>query len=247
MPRFGLLLRRADASRPGRARHEAARVVFPSGFQAGAEVCRSIAKVFGEVVERQREQPEDLQELLDRISEPAENSSRISLGAVLDSVGRRSFGPILLLAGLVVAIPIVGDIPGVPTLMGLLVVITGLQLLFNRHHIWLPHWLLKRSVKQETLCKSVGMSRPVSRFMDRWTRPRLTRLTGRTGAYGIAVACITIAAATPAMELVPFSANGAGLALMAFGLALISRDGLLASIAFAVWALTIGAVAFVLF
>lgn len=49
------------------------------------------------------------------------------------------------------------------------------------------------------------------------------------------------------MELVPFSANGAGLALMAFGLALISRDGLLASIAFAVWALTIGAVAFALF
>jgi Exopolysaccharide synthesis, ExoD. len=34
------------------------------------------------------------------------------------------------------------------------------------------------------------------------------------------------------MELVPMSANVAGIALLAFGLALIARDGLLALIAF---------------
>lgn len=207
-----------------------------------AERCGAM---IGEVVER--EQPESLQQLLDWIAEPAANSDRISLGAVLDSVGRRSFGPILLLAGLVIAVPVIGDIPGVPTVMGVLVVIAGLQLVFNRQHIWLPDWLLNRSIKHEVLCKSVDRARPVARFMDRWTRPRLARLTGRGGAFGIAVACITIAAATPAMEFVPFSANGAGLALVAFGLALISRDGLLASIAFAVWAITIGLVAFALF
>ncbi|MEC7815327.1 MAG: exopolysaccharide biosynthesis protein, partial [Pseudomonadota bacterium] len=35
------------------------------------------------------------------------------------------------------------------------------------------------------------------------------------------------------MEFIPFSANGAGLALMAFGLAIVARDGLLALLALA--------------
>jgi hypothetical protein len=46
------------------------------------------------------------------------------------------------------------------------------------------------------------------------------------------------------MEVVPFSANGAGIVLSAFGLALISRDGLLALTGLLVAA---GTVAIVLF
>jgi hypothetical protein len=46
----------------------------------------------------------------------------------------------------------------------------------------------------------------------------------------------------PAMELVPFSANGAGAALTAFGLSLIAHDGLLALLAFVFTAMTFGLV-----
>jgi hypothetical protein len=45
------------------------------------------------------------------------------------------------------------------------------------------------------------------------------------------------------MELVPFSANLAGIVLTAFGLALIASDGLLALIAIVLTAGTIGVVA----
>lgn len=38
-------------------------------------------------------------------------------GGDRNAVGRRSFGPTLLLAGLVTLAPIVGDIPGVPVLI----------------------------------------------------------------------------------------------------------------------------------
>ena len=48
----------------------------------------------------------------------------------------------------------------------------------------------------------------------------------------MAVICMAVAAAMPLMEVIPFSANGAGLALMAFGLAIVARDGLLALMAF---------------
>jgi hypothetical protein len=74
-------------------------------------------------------------------------------------------------------------------------------------------------------------------------RPRLTRLTEGGSVYLIASVCVVVAAVTPAMELVPFSANLAGIVLTAFGLALIASDGLLALIAIVLTAGTIGVVA----
>ncbi len=62
------------------------------------------------------------------------------------------------------------------------------------------------------------------------------------GVYVIALTCVVIAAATPPMEFVPFTANGAGIALTAFGLALIAKDGLVALVAFVFTAATLAAV-----
>jgi hypothetical protein len=173
----------------------------------------------------------NLEQLLDRIGEAANDKEQVSLDTLLQAVGRRSFGPILLLAGLVMFAPLIGDIPGVPSIMGVLVVLTVGQLLFRREHIWLPHWLLKRAVAQDTLRKALEWLRPPARFFDRLVRPRLMPLVQHTGMYVIASVCALISAATPAMEMVPFSANGAGAALIAFGLALIAQDGLLALLA----------------
>lgn len=179
-------------------------------------------------------EPETLGDLLDRIAEAAPDEQQVSLDAVVDSVGRRSFGPLLLLAGLVTLAPVVGDIPGVPTIMAILVLLTSAQLLFRREHFWLPRWMLDRSVERSKLDRAVGWLRRPVRFVDRWLRPRLQRLVQGIGLRVVALVCVAIAAAMPVMEVVPFSANGAGLALTAFGLALVTRDGLLALLAFLV-------------
>lgn len=80
--------------------------------------------------------------------------------------------------------------------------------------------------------------RPVAEFMDRWSRPRLKVLTRETGTYMIALVCTVILLTMPAMELIPFSANAAGLALTAFGLSLIARDGLMALVALIISVIT---------
>ena len=190
------------------------------------------------------QQHTNLQQLLDRIDKAAHDEKHVSLGVILQAVGRRSFGPVVLVAGLVMFVPLIGDIPGVPSIMGVLVVLTAAQLLFRREHFWLPHWLLKHSVAQETLRKVLGWLRPPARFVDRLIRPRLTMFVQGAGLSVIAIACVVIAAATPAMELVPFSANGAGAALTAFGLSLVAHDGLLALLAFAFTAATCGLVVY---
>jgi hypothetical protein len=181
-----------------------------------------------------------LEQLLDCIRDAAEGKGYVSLDEILDEVGRRSFGPLLLLAGLITLAPIIGDIPGVPTTMGLLVLLIAGQVLFRQDHFWLPRWLLNRSISKDKLLKVLDWLRRPARFIDRLLRPRLTLFTRDAGIVMIALVCVVIAFAMPLMEVVPFSANAAGLVLTAFGLALIACDGALALLAFAVTAVTLG-------
>lgn len=181
-----------------------------------------------------------LEQLFERIKEAAKQGEPVSLEAVMKTIGRRSFGTLILLAGLITLAPLVGDIPGMPTIMGVLVVLSAGQLLLRRKQFWMPSWLLNRSVSQDKLIASLKRLRPPARFIDRLLQPRLTVLIRGSGRYLIAIACIGIAAAMPVMEMVPFSANIAGAALTAFGLSLIAQDGLLALIAFLFTFITFG-------
>ena len=183
----------------------------------------------------------NLQEMLDRINQSADDEGRVSLGQIVESVGDRSFGPLLLMVGVIAASPISG-MPGVPTTMGIFILLIAAQLFFRREHFWLPQWVLRRSLAKEKVHTAVRWLRPVARFIDRWLRPRMSALIQGGSTYLISFVCAAIAIVMPMMELVPFSAHGAGLALTAFGLALISRDGLLALIAFAVTAVSFGVV-----
>lgn len=181
-----------------------------------------------------------VEEIVDRIDEAADARERLSLGDIVDCLGRRSFVPLLLIAGLVMLAPVIGDIPGVPVLMGLLVILVAGQLLLRRDQIWLPNWLRNRATTSHKVQKTVGWLRRPAQFMDRWTKRRYPWLVDHAGFYVIAAVCIAIAAATPVMEVVPFSANFAGAAITAFALALLAHDGLLALAAIACSLLTVG-------
>lgn len=175
--------------------------------------------------------PTSIEEVLNSIEKTADDRERVSLGMILETLGGRSFGPVLLVAGLIILAPLIGDIPGVPTIMAIVVMLTAFQLLTRRECFWMPQWMLKRSVEKDKLCKGLRWLRPVARFLDRFTKPRLMPITRDAGNNLIAIICILIAAVIPLMEMVPFSANIAGLSLTIFGLSLTARDGLLALIA----------------
>jgi hypothetical protein len=181
-----------------------------------------------------------LEEMLDRIDKTTDQEEIVSLGLIVEAVGGRSFGPLLLVAGLIMTSPLSG-LPGMPTCTGLLVLLIATQLLFGKEYFWLPRWMLQRAVERSRIRKALRLLRPPARCIGRWLRPRLPSLIqGRS----IALVCIVIAICMPVMELVPFSAHGAGIALSAFALALIVHDGLLALIAFLATAVTFGLVAY---
>lgn len=182
--------------------------------------------------------PTSIEQLLDQIRDYAQGMTKVSAGEILEAVGERSFGPVVLVAGLIALAPLIGDIPGVPTILGLVVVLTLGQLLFRRRCIWLPSWISRRYVPQDKLLKALDWLQKPARFLDRWTGQRLVFLVEGPGLYVMAILCMAVAMAMPAMEVVPFSANGGGAALMAFGLAIVARDGLLAILATSVTLLT---------
>lgn len=174
----------------------------------------------------------NLTELINTMERMEREKAKVSVDDVVHAVGRRSFGPLLLLAGLITLAPIIGDIPGMPTLMAALVLLTSVQLLLGRETFWLPKWLLSRSLSRTKFDKAIHYMKKPARWVDSLLGVRLAWMTGYIGIRVTAVMCLFIALAMPPMEFIPFSANGAGLALTLFGLGLVARDGIMLSLGF---------------
>lgn len=176
-------------------------------------------------------QASTLEGLIDELAAAAEEASgEVSVADVMDKVGQRSFGPLLLVPALVALTPL-GGIPGLPTLLAAFVVIVAGQLLAGRHGFWLPQVLMRRSVKPDKLKTSVSYARPVARVVDKVLGARLAWLTRAPFIHVAAAVCILVAFTVPPMEVVPFAGTVSWVAIAAFGLALIAHDGLVMLIA----------------
>lgn len=187
-------------------------------------------------------EPRNLVELMQAIESIDTPSGRIRFDEVLDAIGRRAFGPLLLLAGFITMLPIVGDIPGVPTLMALFTLLVCGQLLLGRRTFWLPVWLRNRSLPSDKLHRAFKWMYRPAKWIDRLLHQRITVLTGRVGIRFTAAACLLIALSMPPMEFIPFTANLAGAALTLFGLSIMARDGVLTIIGFVITGLSLGVV-----
>jgi hypothetical protein len=177
-----------------------------------------------------------LEEVVQRIDAIDHGEDPVSIRTLLQQLGRRSFGAILLFAGLIVLMPLIGDVPGVPTIAAALVAVTAIQMMLGRDWFWLPDALLKRSISRGKLDRGVGFAYGPARFTDRFLRQRLELFTSRLASRIVAGVALAIALVMPLLELIPFSANLAGVALAAFGISLIARDGLFALVSLIVTA-----------
>lgn len=179
------------------------------------------------------ETPKDLEGLLNELNEVARKAGdKVSVREVYCAVGERSFGPLLLVAGLLGMTP-VSAIPGAPTALALVTLLIAAQLLFGRRTLWLPKRLLDLSTPAGRLMTTVKVARKPARVIDRVVKPRLGFLTGRVADRIVAAACVLVALAVPPLELLPFVAFVPATAIAAFGLGLVARDGLLILVAFA--------------
>ena len=165
-------------------------------------------------------------DILDMLRRTADRHDRVTIADVLDAIGDRSYGPALLIPALIEITP-VGSIPGLPSFLALLVAVVAGQLLLGKEHLWLPQFIQHRAVSADKLHKAADRLNPFAARLDRWFHGRMTRFIQppwpRVAAGTVIALCLTV----PPLELVPFGSTAPMLAIAAFGLALLARDGLL--------------------
>lgn len=171
------------------------------------------------------DQDKPLEHVIDSIVELGKKQEKVSVADIQDEVGQRSFGPFLSVPAIFELSPL-GGIPGVPTLLGLIVIITAVQMLFGRRHFWLPGFISNRSVKGERIAPAMQKIRPVVRFVDKGLRPRLQRITKKPWNRAVAGLCVLCAMTVPPLEVVPFASSGPFGAIALIGLGLMGRDGI---------------------
>lgn len=176
--------------------------------------------------------PRSLQDVfvvLDRSA--ADGKGNMTVGEMLDVFADRSFGALLTLIALLACIPVISAIPGFSILTGSLLILTAAQYLAGRRTPWFPERLRNFSVSRETLRRMIKASRPYAAWIDRWVRPRLTVLTKTAVTKTlIAIAVVLLAVSFYPLALIPGGVTPPALSIIALGLALIARDGVLALI-----------------
>lgn len=132
------------------------------------------------------------------------------------------------LFGLIVLLPIIGDIPGLASLVASLIIVAIVQSLAGGGELWLPGFVRRWQLSRNRIDKIIDKARPWVARVDRLLKPRLMVLVaGRVQRWAIAGTAALLALTFYPLEFVPFGVNAPAAGVLAFGLGLMSCDGLL--------------------
>jgi hypothetical protein len=171
--------------------------------------------------------------VLDTLEERMEGRVSVSVETVLAGLGRRAYGPVVLVIGLVMLSP-VNWIPGAGIVLATVLTLFLAQSLVREGPPWIPRRLARANVDG---ARAFGALRRVRPWVDRLavvTRPRLRAVTQPPWRTASVVAIIATALSMYPLAIIPGGAGPPSLAITLFGLALTVEDGLLLLIALAV-------------
>jgi hypothetical protein len=160
--------------------------------------------------------------LLDRLMLEAPPGT-VSLGWLIDRLGPRSFGLVLLLLGLLAVLP------GIATAAGVLLVIPASQMLRGHAAPVFPQRLARRGLPTRRLVALIRRAVPALRLMERVMRPRFPtpfQATKRlVGALMLLLGALMLATPLP-LSNVPY-----GIAIILLAFAYLEEDGIALCIA----------------
>lgn len=169
-------------------------------------------------------EPENLTGVIDQLEQGSEGSDSVRVEDAMEAFESRLFGPMLVLPGLVLLTPL-GGVPLAPAILGVMVAIIAGQRLVGLKSPWVPKWVRQRGVNREKAVKAFKKVRPLTRWVDKLLKPRLTVLTEGPAEIGAALLALLLGASIPVVGLVPLAAMAPGAGLVLIGVALIARDG----------------------
>ena len=160
---------------------------------------------------------------------------------IIDALDSRSFGLAVLLFSLPSVVPMP---PGVPTVVGIILLIVSFQMVIGREDLYLPSILSKRSFDRKSLVGAFEGLAPKLAIIEKVMKPRLLFMTGRIGSIFIGVVVLVMALVL-ILPLPPGGNFPPALACAVLGLGLAQRDGALVLLGLVVSVVAMIAVSFV--
>ena len=153
------------------------------------------------------------------------HAEEMTVGALVASLGDRSFGWCIVLFSLLALLPLpIGAtmLTSIP-----LMLITG-QMALGMRQVWLPGWILRRPLNRRGFQRRILWLGPLLRPVERIIRPRLPGLFfPRTEQLiGLVLLWVSMALFMP----IPLSAYVPAIAMLVSGIGLVERDGVVLSV-----------------
>ena len=184
------------------------------------------------------EEAHSLSDIMDQLEDTARDGD-VAVNDVLHAFDDRSSGVLITMLGLVASLPVIGGIPGISMFVSMLLLAVLAQSALGGGGIRLPGRLGRAEISQAKFRSGIENGRKLTDRVDRVLSRRLTFLTGSTAArLAIKIAVGILAIAMFPLEVVPWGVTAPAVGIVAFGLAMIARDGLFALIGYALAAVT---------
>ncbi len=181
------------------------------------------------VPKRSAAHPDGLADVLDELSHNVNRDSSLDgvrLGVLLSAVGRRSYGPLLLLIGLIAISPAT-VLPFMTTIVAAITLLVAVQMALGFKRPWLPKRVLDIRIPRRAFFAFLDRARPVVDRMDGvWLRERFTFMTVPLFVNVVALCVCAAALITFPLSIIPFAPLAPGIAIVLFGLGMTARDGL---------------------
>jgi len=180
-----------------------------------------------------REERKSLSRLLKELCEDPEE--HITLGQIIQALGRRSFGALLFIFALPNILPLP---PGSTTVLGLPILVLAPQVAIGLRSPWLPSFIKKRQIKASEMEHLFGRFLPTLERIEKLSRPRLTFLYGPIGDRIIGVICTLLALVL--ILPVPLGNLAPSFTIAVLSLGLFQRDGVIGLVGYLALAGSIG-------
>lgn len=150
-------------------------------------------------------------------------SANLTYRIVLNMLGERAFGIVLIFFALPSALPL-SALPGISFLFSLPIAIFSFQMIIARKTLWLPKAIADRTVSHDIIAKVIHKSVPFLQKIEHLSRPRLPVMTSRGFEIinGVIIFCLSLLLMLP----IPFSNFIFSGLIILFGLGFVEKDGL---------------------
>lgn len=147
----------------------------------------------------------------------------VSIGDIAGALDARAFGMSTLIFSIPSLLPMP---PGLPTLVGVALLVVSTQMVAGRHELWLPVFLTRRRFSRALLVSGFQRVTPHLEMAERLARPRLLFMTGKSATVGVGLVVLVMAVVL-ILPLPPGGNFPPALACAVLGLGLAQRDGVI--------------------